>query len=38
MLDGMMRLLPTAEVGFLGLVRDETTLQARTYAERLPRI
>ncbi|HUR73972.1 MAG TPA: uracil phosphoribosyltransferase [Sporichthya sp.] len=36
MLDGMMRLLPTAEVGFLGLVRDETTLQARTYAERLP--
>jgi uracil phosphoribosyltransferase len=36
MLDGMMRLLPTAEVGFLGLVRDETTLQASTYAERLP--
>jgi uracil phosphoribosyltransferase len=30
------RLLPTAEVGFLGLVRDETTLQASTYAERLP--
>jgi uracil phosphoribosyltransferase len=36
MLDGMMRLLPTAEVGFLGLVRDESTLQASTYAERLP--
>ena len=36
MLDGMMRLLPTAEVGFLGMVRDESTLQASTYAERLP--
>ena len=36
MLDGMTRLLPTAEVGFLGMVRDETTLQARTYADRLP--
>jgi uracil phosphoribosyltransferase len=23
MLDGMLRLLPTAEVGFLGLVRDD---------------
>ena len=36
MLDGMMRLLPTAEVGFLGLVRNEETLEASTYAERLP--
>ena len=36
MLDGMMRLLPTAEVGFLGMVRDEQTLTASTYAERLP--
>jgi uracil phosphoribosyltransferase len=36
MLEGMMRLLPTAEVGFLGMVRDEETLQATTYAERLP--
>jgi uracil phosphoribosyltransferase len=36
MLDGMMRLLPTAEVGFLGMVRNEKTLQASTYAERLP--
>jgi uracil phosphoribosyltransferase len=36
MLDGMVRLLPTAEVGFLGLVRDETTLEATTYASRLP--
>jgi uracil phosphoribosyltransferase len=36
MLEGMMRLMPTAEVGFLGMVRDEATLQASTYAERLP--
>jgi len=36
MLDGMTRLLPTAEVGFLGMVRDETTLLATTYADRLP--
>src|SRR6201986_3991600 len=36
MLEGMMRLLPTAEVGFLGMVRDEETLEASTYAERLP--
>ena len=36
MLDGMVRLLPTAEVGFLGMIRDETTLQASTYATRLP--
>jgi len=32
MLDGMVRLLPTAEVGFLGMVRDEQTLIATTYA------
>jgi uracil phosphoribosyltransferase len=31
-----MRLLPTAEVGFLGMARNEQTLQASTYAERLP--
>ena len=36
MLDGMVRLLPTAEVGFLGMVRNEDTLEAATYAERLP--
>ncbi|MBS2964441.1 uracil phosphoribosyltransferase [Actinocrinis puniceicyclus] len=36
MLDGMVRLLPTAEVGFLGMVRDEGTLVASTYATRLP--
>src|SRR5919198_3259368 len=36
MLDGMVRLLPTAEVGFLGMVRDEGTLRAQTYATRLP--
>ncbi|NED95885.1 uracil phosphoribosyltransferase [Phytoactinopolyspora alkaliphila] len=36
MLDGMTRLLPTAEVGFLGMIRNEETLQATTYANRLP--
>jgi uracil phosphoribosyltransferase len=36
MLEGMTRLVPTAEVGFLGLVRDEQTLRATTYASRLP--
>lgn len=36
MLDGMTRLLPTAEVGFLGMKRDEDTLEVETYANRLP--
>jgi len=36
MLEGMTKLVPTAEVGFLGMVRDEETLQPTTYAERLP--
>lgn len=36
MLDGMTRLLPTADVGFLGMVRDERSLIASTYANRLP--
>src|ERR1044072_7360182 len=31
-----MGLLPTAEVGFVGMMRNEETLQASTYAERLP--
>ena len=36
MLEGMTRLLPTAEVGFLGMIRDERTLQPSTYASRMP--
>jgi uracil phosphoribosyltransferase len=36
MLEGMTRLIPTAEVGFLGMFRNEETLQASTYANRLP--
>jgi uracil phosphoribosyltransferase len=36
MLDGMSRLLPRADVGFVGLARDEETLVASTYAARLP--
>ncbi len=37
MLEGMMRLLPNAEVGFLGMVRDEESLLASVYAERIPK-
>ncbi|MDO5723554.1 MAG: uracil phosphoribosyltransferase [Flaviflexus sp.] len=36
MLAGMEKILPTAEVGFLGMKRDEETLEAITYANRLP--
>jgi uracil phosphoribosyltransferase len=36
MLEGMVKLVPSAEVGFLGMVRNEETLQPTTYAERLP--
>lgn len=36
MLEGLVRLLPTAEVGFLGMIRDEETLKASTYATRMP--
>ena len=36
MLEGMVKLVPTAEVGFLGMVRNEETFQPDIYAERLP--
>ena len=36
MLEGMVKLLPSAEVGFLGMARNEVTLEPATYAERLP--
>jgi uracil phosphoribosyltransferase len=36
MLDGMARLLPTSDVGFMGMRRDEESLVASTYANRLP--
>lgn len=36
MLEGMTRMLPTAEVGFLGMRRDDDTLEIETYANRLP--
>src|SRR5487761_1037878 len=36
MLDGMTRLQPQAGVGFVGMVRDEESLVASTYANRLP--
>jgi uracil phosphoribosyltransferase len=37
MLDGMLNVIPSATVGFLGMVRNEDTLEATTYAERLPK-
>lgn len=36
MLDGIIKLMPTAEVGFLGIRRNEETLEPFTYANRLP--
>lgn len=36
MLEGIMQLLPTAQVGFLGIKRNEETLEPFTYANRLP--
>jgi uracil phosphoribosyltransferase len=36
MLDGVMQLLPVARVGFIGLYRDEDTLQPVAYYEKLP--
>lgn len=36
MLEGMLKMLPTAEVGFLGMVRDDETFDVHAYAERLP--
>src|ERR671932_832133 len=36
MLDGMTRLVPTAEVGALGNIRAHHTRQATTYATRVP--
>jgi len=36
MLDSMLQLIPEAQVGFIGLKRDETTLQAVFYHQSLP--
>ena len=36
MLDGMLTLIPAAKVGFIGLYRDETTLQPVEYFCKLP--
>ena len=36
MLGGITQLIPDAEVGFLGIKRNESTLQPETYANRLP--
>ena len=37
MVDGMLRMLPDAQVGHLGLYRDETTLRPVTYYSRVPK-
>jgi len=36
MVEAALRLLPGAEVGFIGLARDETTFQPRPYLAKLP--
>ncbi len=36
MLEGILELIPTARVGFVGLYRDEKTKQPVTYYERFP--
>ena len=36
MLDGILELVPTARVGFVGLFRDEETKKPITYYERFP--
>ena len=36
MLEGITKLVPTAEVGFLGIKRNEETLEPFTFAKRLP--
>jgi uracil phosphoribosyltransferase len=36
MLDGILELVPTSRVGFVGLYRDEETKQPVTYYERFP--
>ncbi|MDD6369928.1 uracil phosphoribosyltransferase, partial [Galactobacillus timonensis] len=37
LLDGIRRLVPTAKVGFIGLYRDEKTLQPHEYFAKFPK-
>jgi uracil phosphoribosyltransferase len=37
MLDALLELVPQAQVGYLGLERDETTAVARRYYEKMPK-
>jgi uracil phosphoribosyltransferase len=37
LVDGMLRIVPDAQVGHLGLYRDEATLRPVTYYSRLPK-
>src|SRR4051812_12250913 len=36
MVDGVLRMVPVARIGHIGLYRDEETLEAITYYEKLP--
>ena len=36
LLDGMLKIMPQAEVVFLGAIRNEKTLEVTTYAQRMP--
>ena len=36
LLDGMLKIMPQVEVGFLGAIRNEKTLEVTTYAQRMP--
>lgn len=36
MLDGFVKLIPSCQVGFVGIRRNEDTLEPETYAKRLP--
>ena len=38
LLDGLLQILPEAEVGFLGVARNEDTLLPTVYLERIPKV
>jgi uracil phosphoribosyltransferase len=38
LLDGLLQILPEAEVGFLGVARNEQTLLPAVYLERIPKV
>ena len=38
MLDGFLEVIPEAKVGFIGIYRDETTLEAKSYYYHIPKL